>query len=384
MASPIITEPAPVLNPELEGYGGVNITGTSTQAYNDRLLAAQEKYDQALQDNNGNTNAPGVTAALVELQAIQAESVANFEAQSSVNSAFNSNLIGATGAGSQLFGQVTSARQQQTLAEQRRSVNNRDWRVRIQLAESADYLYKDPSIQTSDLMFPLKMSDGVIFPYTPSISTSYVANYAPLSLTHSNYLSYFYQGSAVNSIQLTGTFTAQDTNEANYLLAVIHFLKTATKMFYGQDAQAGAPPPLLYLSGFGANQFSAHPCVINTFNYVLPNDVDYVRAGSVNQNALTLMPRRAKNSVPNNSFSSAISRLQTLGVKLGIIKGADPTQVAQSIPNINNIGGDQPTYVPTKMDITIVLYPVQTRSQVSKEFSVKAFASGNLLRGGYW
>lgn len=384
MASPIITEPAPVLNPSLEGYGSPNLTGASTQAYNDRLLAAQQKYEQALQDNNGNTSAPGVTAALVELQAIQAETVANFEGSGATSYANYANLGGAVGAGSELFGQVVSARSQQTLAEQRRSVNNNDWRVKLQLAQSADYLYKDPSIQTSDLLFPLKISDGIIFPYTPTITTSYVANYSPLSLTHSNYISYFYQGSAVNSIQLTCTFTAQDTNEANYLLAVIHFFKTATKMFYGQDAQAGAPPPLLYLSGFGANQFAAHPCVINTFNYVLPNDVDYVRAGSVNQNAVNLLPRRAKNSVPNNSFSSAISRLQTLGIKLGIIKGADPTQVTQSIPVPNSIGADQPTYVPTKMDITVVLYPVQTRSQVSKEFSVKAYANGNLLRGGYW
>ena len=384
MASPIITEPAPVLNPSLEGYGSPNLTGASTQTYNDRLLAAQQKYEQALQDNNGNTSAPGVTAALVELQAIQAETVANFEGSSATSYANYANLGGAVGAGSELFGQVVSARSQQTLTEQRRSVNNNDWRVKLQLAQSADYLYKDPSIQTSDLLFPLKISDGIIFPYTPTITTSYVANYSPLSLTHSNYISYFYQGSAVNSIQLTCTFTAQDTNEANYLLAVIHFFKTATKMFYGQDAQAGAPPPLLYLSGFGANQFAAHPCVINTFNYVLPNDVDYVRAGSVNQNAVNLLPRRAKNSVPNNSFSSAISRLQTLGIKLGIIKGADPTQVTQSIPVPNSIGADQPTYVPTKMDITVVLYPVQTRSQVSKEFSVKAYANGNLLRGGYW
>ena len=384
MASPIITEPAPVLNPSLEGYGSPNLTGASTQTYNDRLLAAQQKYEQALQDNNGNTSAPGVTAALVELQAIQAETVANFEGSGATSYANYANLGGAVGAGSELFGQVVSARSQQTLAEQRRSVNNNDWRVKLQLAQSADYLYKDPSIQTSDLLFPLKISDGIIFPYTPTITTSYVANYSPLSLTHSNYISYFYQGSAVNSIQLTCTFTAQDTNEANYLLAVIHFFKTATKMFYGQDAQAGAPPPLLYLSGFGANQFAAHPCVINTFNYVLPNDVDYVRAGSVNQNAVNLLPRRAKNSVPNNSFSSAISRLQTLGIKLGIIKGADPTQVTQSIPVPNSIGADQPTYVPTKMDITVVLYPVQTRSQVSKEFSVKAYANGNLLRGGYW
>jgi hypothetical protein len=27
-------------------------------------------------------------------------------------------------------------------------------------------------------------------------------------------------------------------------------------MFYGQDAEAGTPPPLVYLSGFGKYQFN--------------------------------------------------------------------------------------------------------------------------------
>jgi hypothetical protein len=36
------------------------------------------------------------------------------------------------------------------------------------------------------------------------------------------------------------------------------------------------------------------------------------------------------------------------------------------------------------MEIDIVLTPVQTRSQVSKQFSLKEFANGNLLKGGFW
>ena len=43
-----------------------------------------------------------------------------------------------------------------------------------------------------------------------------------------------------------------------------------------------------------------------------------------------------------------------------------------------------PTYVPSKIDIDITLLPVQTRQQVSKQFSLKNFANGNLLKGGFW
>jgi hypothetical protein len=45
---------------------------------------------------------------------------------------------------------------------------------------------------------------------------------------------------------------------------------------------------------------------------------------------------------------------------------------------------NNPTYVPSKIDITISLLPVQSRSQVSKQFSLKNFANGNLLKGGFW
>jgi hypothetical protein len=30
------------------------------------------------------------------------------------------------------------------------------------------------------------------------------------------------------------------------------------------------------------------------------------------------------------------------------------------------------------------LFPMQSREQVSKQFSLKNFANGNLLKGGFW
>ena len=50
--------------------------------------------------------------------------------------------------------------------------------------------------------------------------------------------------------------------------------------------------------------------------------------------------------------------------------------------NVSNTAGA--SYVPTKMEIDITLIPVQTRTQVSKQFSLKGFANGQLLKGGFW
>ena len=270
-------------------------------------------------------------------------------------------------------GQIQGAQNQQTIAEQRKQINNGDWRVRLRLAPQADYLYraKDPGI-----LKPLAVTDGIIFPYTPQISTAYRATYSPYDLTHSNYRGYFYQNSFVDAINITATFTAQDTNDANYLLAVIHFLRSATKMFYGKDPQRGSPPPVVYLSGFGDYQFKEHACLISQFQYNLPAEVDYIRARSPNNGGLNFVNRRDRQSVATNTVFGSINRLAAAF----LTKGA----IGSGLDSPPTLGINSPTYVPTKMDITLTLMPVQSRQQVSQQFSLAGFASGDLLRKGFW
>jgi hypothetical protein len=270
------------------------------------------------------------------------------------------------------------ARQQQTIRDQRQNrAQAGDWRVRLRLAPRSTYLYNDPDC--GPVLWPLQNTDGVIFPYTPSIDTAYKANYEGYDLTHSNYRGYFYKGSNVDQINLRATFTAQDTTEANYLLAVIHFFRSATKMFYGQDAQRGSPPPLCFLSGYGDYQFNEHPIVISQFNYNLPADVDYIRAQTATSVGTNLQPTaRQRQNVASNPLSYAYQRLKSLGQ--GINRGALDSPFAVQ----GSLGVGNPTYVPTKMEIQLTLLPMQSRQQVSQQFSLKGFANGNLLKGGFW
>ena len=268
------------------------------------------------------------------------------------------------------------ARAQAILQQQRKQANDGDWRVRLRLAPNAEYLYKSDQ---PGILQPLAVTDGVVFPYTPQITTAYKATYSAYDLTHSNYRGYFYQSSQVEDIQLDATFTAQDTAEANYLLAVIHFFRSATKMFYGKDDQRGAPPPLVFLQGLGEYQFNLNPCVVAQFNYKLPADVDYIRAGSPNINGTNLLQRRDRQDLPTNPFSSAWTRINNVLKPQGIQKGA-----ISSPPAPPTLGTNRPTYVPTKMDISLLLHPIQSREQVSKQFSLKQYANGDLLKGGFW
>lgn len=265
----------------------------------------------------------------------------------------------------------TTARQTktQTEATNQDQVNFQqfdDWRVRLSLAPEAKYLYN--SKPNAGILAPLVATNGILFPYTPNVQVTYQANYDPLEVVHSNYKMYQYRASAVENIQITCNFTAQDTFEANYLLAVIHFLRCVTKMFYGKDENParGTPPPLCYLTGLGSFQFDAHPLAVTTFTYNLPDDVDYIRAGTTTTLA-------GVNKGPETAAIGSNPRLDPR-----IQPGANP-----SAPSFGNPPGGtvKPTYVPTKIQISINAIPIISRKDISTNFSLKDYANGTLLRG---
>jgi hypothetical protein len=146
-------------------------------------------------------------------------------------------------------------------------------------------------------------------------------------------------------------------------------------MFYGQDPQRGTPPPLGYLSGYGDFQYNQHPCVVAQFNYNLPQDIDYIRARSKNTIPPGLLQRRQRQAVPTNIFESVWARLTAAN----LTKGAQPAP-----PPVPVLGTADSTYVPTKLDIGLILKPMKSREQVSRQFSLKQYANGDLLKGGFW
>jgi hypothetical protein len=163
-------------------------------------------------------------------------------------------------------------------------------------------------IGQSDVFKPLQNTSGVLFPYTPQISVSHKASYDAVSLVHTNYTTPQYQHSSVDSISISAQFTANYPAEAEYVLAMIHFFRTATKMFYGKDQIAGTPPPVLYLDGYGPYTFDHIPVVITGFDYTMPNDVDYISCKVLNQHQkvptsltiqLSMIPTYSRNKISN-------------------------------------------------------------------------------------
>jgi hypothetical protein len=185
-----------------------------------------------------------------------------------------------------------------------------DWRVRISLPPNSTNFYRG---QNPDILTPILASgiDGVVFPYTPQISVTHTARYNEQALTHSNYKSYFYEGSEVSSIQITGEFTAQNEREAGYVLAAIMFFRACTKMFFGNDPQAGTPPVIVFLDGYGRYYFPHVSCVVTSFQHTMPADVDYIpfygaaaagnpqRIPTQSQLSVTLQPVVSRRKVHN-------------------------------------------------------------------------------------
>lgn len=262
-----------------------------------------------------------------------------------------------------------------------------DWRVRLSLAPGADYLYRSSDLSYTDILFPLKDTDGVIFPYLPQINISYRANYAPVEITHTNYKNYFYTNSSLDDLTITADFTAQDNVEAKYMLAVIHFFKSVTKMFYGQDInpRGGTPPPLCYLTGLGEYQFKNHPLVLSSFSYNLPNDVDYIRTETFDAFTAGGVPVRKQNTQQkkSNPFNDFLSKHRLAGSNLN--KNAVP-----SGPNFKSLttSDSQVTYVPTKIQIQLAAHPIVTREDISNNFKLNgknSYSSGDLVKTrGIW
>lgn len=122
----------------------------------------------------------------------------------------------------------------------------------------------------------LKLTNGLVFPYTPTIMYSYNSDWATYDLTHTNYQPKTFTKSEISDITITATFTAQTRKEARYCLETIHFLRAMAKMRYGvKDAKAGAPPPVMTLNAYGTI-FDNIPVIMKSFNHELMNNADYI------------------------------------------------------------------------------------------------------------
>ena len=250
-----------------------------------------------------------------------------------------------------------------------------DWRVRLSLADGANIFYKDPSVNFNTIMTPLIETNGVIWPYTPSIQVSHVANYSTAVLTHSNYSAHFYNNSDVSDITISGEFTVQSQEEGQYLMAAIYFLRASTKMFFGQGANIGNPPPILFLDGYGSHYFPHVPCVITNFTHQLSNDVDYVQV-PITQTSLEDVAITAPDN-PNGGGGPNLYDYGTGDLKSVSYAPNFGSKKATSTQKYTTITST--TRVPTASTVSVTVRPVYSRQNLHDRFNLSEFAQGKLI-----
>ena len=144
--------------------------------------------------------------------------------------------------------------------------------LRVRLRVPRDYL---TPLTVGSWLEELQGFGGVIFPYTPQITLEHKADYGSATPLHSNYAINFYKSSSIPDITITGKFTVQNDKDAMVYLATSHVLSALTKMRFGPDEDAGAPPPVCRLEGYGAFMLKNVPVAITSFKHDLPDDVDF-------------------------------------------------------------------------------------------------------------
>lgn len=248
---------------------------------------------------------------------------------------FNRTLGRLTGAGISTDSRIVQAR-----AKWSGRGDKKDWRVRLAVPEGP--LTKFFDFANNPIMQPLAASQGIFWPLTPAVVIQHSANYNAMDQVHSNYPHQAYQNSQVDSMNIIGEFPVQNSEDAKHWVATVNFLRTATKMFFGQEAGIdglkGNPPPIMHLHGYGDHMFNRVPVVINTFNVELRPGIDYI---STEQNPSDVQSPRTRE-------------------RLGLPET-----------------GESQTWAPTLSNISVLVTPIYSRESV-KNFSMKKFVNGEL------
>lgn len=189
------------------------------------------------------------------------------------------------------------------------SLNNKndginDHRVKIRV----------PKNYLTNVLGSLGNLQGIIFPYTPTINYEFTAQYGDLKPLHSNFPINFYQRSTVSGISISGKFTVESQQDSEIYIATQRLLIALTRMKFGLDSDAGAPPPVCRLDAYGDMFLKNVPVAISSFRVEYPEDVDYYLNKKFNTSvptrstiAVTCIPMYSRNELQKFSVNNYIT-----------------------------------------------------------------------------
>ena len=205
----------------------------------------------------------------------------------------------------------------------------------------------------SELLKPVKNTNGLVWPYQPTINYSADADYKSMEMTHSIQDMYAYHRTPSVKLTIDGEFSVQNQKEGLYALSCIHFLRTVTKMNFGEsDPNRGTPPPVLNFHAYGSYMFNALPVLVTNFAVGLPKEPDYV---PVDVSATQLVEYQI-NNYPWRKLSQ---------------------------PYLDEFRYNNYAWLPAVFTLSVSLIVQQSPTKL-RSFNLEQFRSGQLVKSGGW
>ena len=123
---------------------------------------------------------------------------------------------------------------------------------------------------------PIFSTNGLVFPYNPSISEGISVKYDALELTHTNESFHVYRGT--DNVRITisdAKWTCDTFDNAIYALSALHFFRAYSHMDFGAG-RTGRPPSPMWFSAYGNYAYHRVPVLMEKADWSFPSDVDYV------------------------------------------------------------------------------------------------------------
>lgn len=213
---------------------------------------------------------------------------------------------------------------------------------------------------------PIQSTGGLVFPFNPTISEGINVGYESMKVIQSNESYHVYQSTENVRINLGDCVWVADTfQNARYVLATIHFLRSYSLMDFGRG-RTGKPPSPMWFSAYGHYGFDRVPVLMEKADWSWPSneEVDYVgvpEPGSDEWNSGVL--RESPSSAPT--------------ANLGEVKGGFFGSLST--------GGTPYTWIPRKFKVNSINLIVQHSPRYWIGFNLDDYRSGKMLqdRGGF-
>lgn len=119
---------------------------------------------------------------------------------------------------------------------------------------------------------------GIVeFDVSVSIPEGRTASYDPYSLVHMPVDLYAYRNTSSRTFGIRAKLVSRNASEADRNIRNLDLVRSWVLPKFGDD---GAPPPILKLTAYSNKNISKQTCVMKSYSWEFPEDVDYIFDGS--------------------------------------------------------------------------------------------------------